>query len=65
MQFCRNFGIMLRPEHRQELQSIVMNEMSKTASLETLLDNGDLQNDLLFRIKKDSDKTVFKKDFHY
>jgi hypothetical protein len=62
MQFCRNFGIILRSEHRQELQSIVMNEISKTASLETLLDNGDLQNDLLFRIKKDSDKSVFKKD---
>ena len=27
-------------------------EINKTASLETLLDNGDLQNDLLFRIKK-------------
>ena len=63
MQFGRNFGIVLRPKHRQELQSIVMTEMNKVASLKSLLDNGDLQNDLLFRIKKDKDKLVFKKRF--
>ena len=61
-QFCRNFGIVLRIEHRKELQSIIMDQMSRVASLESLLDNGDLQEDLLFRIKRDSSKQVFKKD---
>ena len=53
-QFCRNFGIVLRIEHRKELQSLVMDQMNNVASLETLLDNSELQNDLLFRIKKSS-----------
>ena len=37
-QFCRNFGIVLRIEHRKELQSLVMDQMNNVASLETLLD---------------------------
>ena len=48
MQFCKNFGIVLRVDHRQQLQSIIMDEMDKVESLESLLDNGDLQNDLIF-----------------
>ena len=39
-----------------------MEQMKTVATLETLLDNGDLQTDLLFRIKKDSSKQMFKKD---
>ena len=36
-QFCRNFGIMLRPEHRQELQSIIMNESYYITNFDMIL----------------------------